>query len=149
YMNSTLNEVIKDKTSGVNSHAIAIAATILVNINTIDIHDDDIKDDLRDVCLELAFLLSDTDSLNSHDLEIYNKFYTGITKVKTLDISYLVNLQKNYKYYSNQNIEQKTTYRIQNLDYMNSVFSNMISNLIASYTSNLEISQTKKLCEIQ
>ncbi|CAG8730939.1 10088_t:CDS:2, partial [Cetraspora pellucida] len=128
-----------------DSHAIAIAATTVVNINTIDIRDDDIEDDLRDACLELAFLLSNTDSLNSYDLGIYKKFYTGITKVETLNVSYLVNLRKIHKCYSNQNMEQKTTCKIQNLDHMNSVFSNTISNLIASYTSNLEISRMEKL----
>ncbi|CAG8582686.1 8136_t:CDS:1, partial [Scutellospora calospora] len=131
------------------SYAIAIAATTIVNINIIDIHDDDIEDDLRDTYLELAFLLSDTDSLNSYDLGIYNKFYTGVTKAEILDVLYLVNLQKNHKCYSNQNMEQKTTCKIQNLNYMNSVSLNTISNLITSYISNLEILQTEKLHKIQ
>ncbi|RIB13239.1 hypothetical protein C2G38_2198430 [Gigaspora rosea] len=168
YTNGTLNEVIKDKTSGVDyendendffddfnslsqnneisdSHAIATAASTIAEFNTIDIHDDDIENDLRDARLELAFLLSDASSSNNHDLEIHEKFYTGITEAGALDILYLVNLRKNHKCYSNQNMESKTTYRIQNLDHTNSVSSNMISSLIADCTSNIDTSRTEKL----
>ncbi|CAG8787656.1 9781_t:CDS:2, partial [Gigaspora rosea] len=128
-----------------DSHAIATAASTIAEFNTIDIHDDDIENDLRDARLELAFLLSDASSSNNHDLEIHEKFYTGITEAGALDILYLVNLRKNHKCYSNQNMESKTTYRIQNLDHTNSVSSNMISSLIADCTSNIDTSRTEKL----
>lgn len=132
-----------------DSHAIATAASTIANFNTIDIRDDDIENDLRDARLELAFLLSDASSLNDLDLEIHEKFYIGITEAGALDILYLVNLRKNHKCYSNQNMERKTTYRIQNLDRMNSVSPNMISSLIADCTSNIDTSRTEKLCGIR
>ncbi|CAG8817262.1 11868_t:CDS:2, partial [Racocetra persica] len=100
---------------------------------------DNIKPDLRDACFELTFLISDTNSSKNHGLEIYENFYTGITKVGTLDIPYLVNLQKSYKWYNNQDIERKTICRIQSLNHTNAVSPNIISSLIASYTSNCRI----------
>ncbi|RIA99983.1 hypothetical protein C2G38_2236202 [Gigaspora rosea] len=63
-----------------DSHAIATAANNVVNFNTIEIHDDDIETDLRDARFELTFLMSDTNSSKNHGLEIYENFYTGITK---------------------------------------------------------------------
>ncbi|CAG8821275.1 38588_t:CDS:2, partial [Gigaspora margarita] len=77
-----------------DSHAIAIAASMIADFNTIDIHNDNIKNNLRNACLELAFLLLDASSLNDLDLEIHEKFYTGITEAEALDILYLVNLRK-------------------------------------------------------
>ncbi|CAG8530334.1 13790_t:CDS:1, partial [Dentiscutata heterogama] len=75
-----------------DSYAITTAASTIANFNTINICNNNIENNLRDACLKLAFLLSDTNSLNNHDLEIYKKFYTGITEANTLDIPYLVNL---------------------------------------------------------
>ena len=46
-------------------------------------------------------------------------------------------------------MEQKTTYRIQNLDRINSVSPNMISSLIADCTSNIDTLRTEKLRGIQ
>ncbi|CAG8814695.1 16209_t:CDS:1, partial [Racocetra fulgida] len=60
-----------------------------------------------DAYLKLAFLLSDKNSLSNQNLETYETFYTGVTEAGILDISYLVNLQQNHKYYSNQSIERK------------------------------------------
>ncbi|CAG8762396.1 17036_t:CDS:2 [Gigaspora margarita] len=112
-----------------NSYAIAIVASTIADFNTIDIRNDDIENDLRDACLELAFLLLDA----------------SITEAGALDILYLVNLRKNHKCYSNQIMKRKTTYRIQNLDRMNSVSSNMISSLIADCTLNIDTFRTEKL----
>ncbi|CAG8634282.1 21123_t:CDS:2 [Gigaspora margarita] len=41
-----------------DSYAIAIVASTLADFNTINICDDDVENDLRDACLELAFLVS-------------------------------------------------------------------------------------------
>ncbi|CAG8602924.1 203_t:CDS:2, partial [Cetraspora pellucida] len=128
-----------------DSHAIAMAANTVADSNTIEIRDDDIENDLRDARSELTFLLSDANFSNIHDLETCENFYTGITEAGTLDISYLVNLQKNHKCYSNQDMERKTICRIQNFNHINSVSPNMISSLIANRISNIEISQTEKL----
>ncbi|CAG8833113.1 33134_t:CDS:2, partial [Gigaspora margarita] len=72
-----------------NSYAIATAASTLADFNTINIRNNDIKNDLRDAHLELAFLVSDTNSLNNYDLKVYKKFYTSITEAETLDVPYL------------------------------------------------------------
>ncbi|CAG8654771.1 24961_t:CDS:2, partial [Gigaspora rosea] len=102
-------------------HAIATAANNVVNFNTIEIHNDDIETDLRDARFELTFLLSDTNSSKNHGLEICENFYTGITNIGTLDIPYL------------------------SINHINAVSPNIISSLIASYTSNIEISRTENL----
>ncbi|CAG8684848.1 17698_t:CDS:1, partial [Racocetra fulgida] len=60
--------------------AIAVVADIVINFNSINIHDDNIEEDLRDTYLDLSFLLSDTNSLNSQDLKSNEDFDTGITK---------------------------------------------------------------------
>ncbi|CAG8651700.1 24198_t:CDS:2 [Cetraspora pellucida] len=132
-----------------DSHAIAMVANTVADSNTIEIRDDDIENDLRDARSELTFLLSNANFSNIHDLETCENFYTGITEAGTLDISYLVNLQKNHKCYSNQDMERKTICRIQNFNHINAVSPNMISSLIANRISNIEISQTEKLRGIQ
>ncbi|CAG8846082.1 21311_t:CDS:1, partial [Gigaspora margarita] len=72
-----------------DSHAIAIAASTIADFNTIDICNNNIGNDLRDACLKLAFLLLDASFLNNYDLEMHEKFYTGITEAEALDILYL------------------------------------------------------------
>ncbi|CAG8741595.1 3539_t:CDS:1, partial [Racocetra fulgida] len=86
------------------SHAIATAASMIADFNTIDIYNDDIENDLKNTQLKLAFLLLDASSLNNHNLEIHEKFYIDITEAEALDVLYLINLQKNHKCYSNQNM---------------------------------------------
>ncbi|CAG8723615.1 20329_t:CDS:2, partial [Racocetra persica] len=88
---------------------------------------DDIETDLRDAHFELTFLISDTNSSKNHGLEICENFYTGIIK----------------------DMKRKTICRIQSLNHTNAVSPNIISSLIASYTSNIEISRTEKLCRIR
>ncbi|CAG8685326.1 7059_t:CDS:2 [Gigaspora rosea] len=75
-----------------DSYAISAVASTLADFNTINIRDDDIENDLRDARFELAFLVSDTNSLNNYDLRVYEKFYTGVIEAETLDVPYLVNL---------------------------------------------------------
>ncbi|CAG8486934.1 11981_t:CDS:2 [Racocetra fulgida] len=67
-------------------YLLQVTADIVVNSNLIDICDDNIEKDLRDAYLELSFLLSDTTSLNSQDLESNENFDTGVTKSGTLNI---------------------------------------------------------------
>jgi len=138
-----------------DSYAIATAANVVADFNMLNLCDDDIENDLRDARFELAFLLSDTNSLDdqnfldNQNLETYENFYTGVTKAGILDVSYLVNLRKNHKCYSNQNMERKTSCKIQDFSHTNSIRPNMVSSLIANYTSNIEISRSEKLREIR
>ncbi|CAG8655291.1 14628_t:CDS:2, partial [Dentiscutata heterogama] len=96
------NSIQSNKIS--DSYAIAIVANTVADFNTIEICDDNFENDLKDAHFELTFLLSDANFLNNYDLETCKNFYTGITE-GTLDISYLVNLRKNHKCYSNQDMK--------------------------------------------
>ncbi|CAG8672571.1 16151_t:CDS:2, partial [Dentiscutata heterogama] len=80
---------------------ISNSRNTIADFNTIEIHDDNFENDLRDARFELTFSLSDTNFSNNHDLETCENFYIGITEAGTLDISYLVNLRKNHKCYTN------------------------------------------------
>ncbi|CAG8678840.1 23192_t:CDS:2, partial [Racocetra persica] len=75
-----------------DSYTIAMIANTVANFNTIDICNDDTENDLKDIYLELAFLLSDKNYLSDQNLETYEIFYTGVTEAGILDIFYLVNL---------------------------------------------------------
>ncbi|CAG8851867.1 26409_t:CDS:2, partial [Gigaspora margarita] len=105
-----------------DSHTIAIVANIVADFNMLNLRDDDIENDSRDARFELAFLLSDTNSLDdqnfldNQNLETHENFYTGVTKQKFWI-------------------------------HTNSIRPNMVSSLIANYTSNIEISQSEKLRE--
>ncbi|CAG8612919.1 7657_t:CDS:2 [Racocetra fulgida] len=77
-----------------DSHTIAMAANVVADFNILNLCDDDIENDLRDAQL-----------LDNQNLETHKNFYTGITKARILNVFYLVNLRKNHKCYSNQNME--------------------------------------------
>ncbi|CAG8817321.1 41717_t:CDS:2, partial [Gigaspora margarita] len=103
-----------------DSQAITIAVDVVINSNSIGIHDDNIEKDLRDAHFELSFLLLDMNSLNSQDLESNENFDT----------------------------ERKTICETQQFNYTNLIHSNIVSSMIANCTSNLGILQREKLHEI-
>ncbi|CAG8535553.1 17398_t:CDS:2, partial [Racocetra fulgida] len=94
-----------------DSHAIAMAANVVADFNMLNLHDDNIENDLRDACFELAFLLSDTNSLDNQNfldnqnLETHENFYTGVTKAEILDVSYLaLELYRFFNEHSTKNL---------------------------------------------
>ncbi|CAG8703690.1 9905_t:CDS:2, partial [Dentiscutata heterogama] len=78
-----------------DSYTIAMVANVLADFNMLNLCNDDIENDLRDAHFELAFLLSDMNSLDdqnfldNQNLETHENFYTGVTKAEILDVSYL------------------------------------------------------------